>query len=266
MYRFACRMRAWALLAIALGVTLPTRAGAQADAAPNQPALEPTWLFRIAAEGGIGTRSFELPMDGVVYRTDTGLFPVAGVGLEVEHAASAKIAIGVLARYQSSVGLGIVELHTDGSRVPIEVRAHRFEAGVTPTFRFDDEGRWALALCAGYGVLGFRPLLHLVTPAYTLAGPFLRAQLQVPLVSDALRLRAGPEGQWIAQVGDQLEQHGVASSGVGLGGAAALELLLGRHVVVSASYREAWSLLGSSQAQSFKDVARFVTARVEWTL
>ena len=172
-------MRASALLALALGTTLSVRASAEAaPEAQVEPEVVSKWSLRVAAEGGIGTRSFELPMDGVVYRTDTGVFSVAGAALEIEHAVSSSVGIGVLARYQSSIGLEITELHTDGSEVPLEVRAHRFEPALrhVPLRRC---GTRALALCAGYGVLGL-PLVHLVTPAFTLAGPFLRVQLQVP--------------------------------------------------------------------------------------
>lgn len=250
------------MLAIVLGVIVPASTRAQATSEGPTPA---ELSVTLAIESGAGTRSFELPMDGVVYQTDAGVFPVAGVALAIDHAPSKRASVGVLARYQTSVGLDIVELHTDGSRVPIEVRAHRFEGGVTPTIRFDDAGRWALLLCGGYGVLGFRPLLHLVTPAYTLSGPFLRAQLRLPIAADLLRLRVGPEGQWIAQVGGALKARGIDATGFAVGGEAALELSIGRHVAVHASYREAWSLLGSSQAQSFKDVARFATVGVMWT-
>jgi hypothetical protein len=277
-------MHRLALLVVALGMMLPTRTIAQApsdeeqappdeeqatpdeEQAPTDEEAAPQWWFRISAEGGVGGRVFDLPMDGVVYRTDPGLFPVAGLGVELEHAASKRIHVSALGRYQSSIDLEIVELHTDGSAHPIDVRAHRLEAGLSLALRFDDTGRWALALGASYGVLGFRPLLHQFTPAFTLSGPLLRAQLQAPIVPGVLRLRVGPEGQWIVQVGRDLTERGMASSGVSLGGEAALELLLGHSIMIHAAYREAWSLIDSSQAQSFKDIARFVTAGVTGTL
>jgi hypothetical protein len=251
-------------LALAVGITVPGFASAQESPAKSEHETTPEWSARLSGESGVGMRRFELPMDGVVYHTDAGVFPVAGVALEIEHAASASVSIGLLGRYQTSVGLDIIELHTDGSRVPIEVRAHRFEGGLTPTFHFDEERLWALALCAGYGLLGFRPLLHLVTPAYTLSGPFVRAQLQLPVFTDVLRLRAGPEAQWIVQVGDELKERGMDAMGVALGGEAALDLAIGHHLTVHASYREAWSMIASSQDRSFKDIARFATAGVTW--
>jgi hypothetical protein len=251
------------LLALALGTT--AHAGALAQQAPDESEPAPELSAHLALLGGVGARSFELPLHGVVYRTDAGVFPIAGVALDLEHAASASISVGGVARYLTSVGLDIVELHTDGSKVPVEVRAHRFEGGFSTTFRFDDEGLWALVLNASYGVLGFRPLLHLVTPAYSLSGPLARAQLQLPLGSEALRLRAGPEAQWIVQVGGALKERGMDAMGLSLGGEAALELSFGRQIAAHVSYREAWSWIGSSQAQSFKDVARFATAGLTWT-
>jgi hypothetical protein len=77
-------------------------------------------------------------------------------------------------------------------------------------------------------------------------------------------LRARPEAQWIVQVGGALKERGVDAMGVALGGEAALDLAIGRHLTVHASYREAWSMIASSQARSFKDIARFATAGVTW--
>jgi hypothetical protein len=200
-----------------------------------------------------------------VQQTETGLFPVAGVGVELEHRASDHALLAALGRYQSSMGLGVIELHTDGSEHPVDVRAHRLEAGFAPTFLLDERGGWAIELCAAYSVLGFRPLSHLVTPAFSLSGPLLRAQLQVPIGS-VLRIRVGPEAQWIVTAGEDLRERGVSSSGFGVGGEAALELSLGARVQVAAAYREGWSFLASSapsgDGRGFRDTARFVTARV----
>ena len=61
----------------------------------------------------------------------------------------------------------------------------------------------------------------------------------VPLIErERVRLRVGPEVQWIAQVGQELMDRDVATHGLAVGGAAALELVLGRRWTVAATYRE----------------------------
>jgi len=259
-------LRVAILAATALARVSAARADDALDAndaqATTVAAAEPSaWSLRLSADLGVGVRSFSVPMNGVVYQTDTGPFPLAGVGFELDRHASRDVSLGLLLRYQSSVGLGIVEQHTDGSERPLDARANRIELGLTPTFRFDAEGRWALCLAAGYGILGFRPVGHLVTPGFSLDGPHLRVQLQVPLLSDVLRLRVGPEAQWLSHVGSELVERGVASHGFALGGEAGLELALSQRFMLHAVYRETHAFVDSSQAQSFEDTARFVTAR-----
>ena len=224
------------------------------------------WALRLSAEMGFGMREFGLPEDNVVNRTETGMFPAAGAGFELDHELSDALVLGLLLRYQTSLGLGLIEEHTDGSEHPIDARTHHIEIALAPTLHFDDAARWGLCLSLGYGIAGFRPIAHLVTPGFSLAGPHLRAQLQAPLVPDRLRLRIGPEGQWVAHVGQELKDRGVDSSGFAVGGEAALELSLGEHWMVHAAYREMRSFIGTSQSESFEDVARFVTARVSGKL
>lgn len=258
---------AWALAAM----LSPRGAAAQASDAergpPTAAAAARSWSLALSAELGMGTRALDVPMDGVVYETRTGLFPAAGIGFALEHGADEKLSVGLSARYQSSVGHDIVEQHTDGSEHAMGVRSHRLELSITPRLRLDAAGTWALAGAAGYAFRNLRPgAHHLVTPAYTLAGPHLRVELRLALWDDALRLRVGPEVQWIAHVGQDLRDRGSASGGLGAGGEAALEVPLGQHFAVGASYREMHSWIDSSQSERFVDVARFTTAHLRGTL
>jgi hypothetical protein len=258
-----------ASLGLALGIThalaLPTSAAAQADDGDQPPSIP--WSLKLSAELGAGSSDIDLPVDGIVQRIRPGLFAAGGLAFELEHRASDSVRLGLLVHYQSSIAHGIVERHTDGSEHALDVRSHRLELAFAPTIRFDDSGTWALAAAAGYGFRNFRPdVHHLVTPAYSLSGPHARAQLRLTLLNGALRLSAGPEVQWIVVVGPDLVARGIASQGLGVGGAAALELELGAHWSVGASYRELRSWLDSSQAQRFEDVARFITARLSGTL
>lgn len=258
-------------LGVALGAAWSTRASAQTEPeaalAKSVAATEPpSWSLRLSGGFGFGTRDFDVPRDGVIYEHRTGIFPAADLGFELDYAASDHFGVGLHLRFQSSVGLRIAEQHTDGSARAQDLRSQRLELAIAPTFRFDARGRWALFTSIGYGISDLRPEVHLETPGYYLAGPYLRAELQIPLAGDRVRLRLGPETHWIAQVGQELEHRGVAESGFGAGGAAAVEVMLSRRWIVDASYRELRIWVNSSDVGSFEDIARFVTARLTGTL
>lgn len=260
-----CVGRSAAGLAVMLAVALPTRASAQSASEPVVQASP--WSLRLSAEIGAGGRDIDLPMDGVVYQIRPGLFPAVGLGFELDHAASGAVSVGLLLRYQSSIGHGIVEQHTGGIGHPMDVRSHRLELALAPTFDLDASRTWSLCASAGYAISNFRPEAHhLQTPAYSVDGPHLRAALQLAPWQGVIRLRVGPEVQWIVHVGQDLEDRGIAARGLGIGGEAAIELALGRRWILGATYREMRVWLDSAQAERFEDVARFITARVSGKL
>lgn len=267
--------RRWAIsLTGALCAMLCTRASAQDEPTGDETPAEQTpsaaprapWLLGLYAGLGIGSREHDLPQDGVVYQVRSGFFPALELGFELSHDLSEDLTLGLIARYQSSLGLDLVEKLTDGSEHSRATRSHQVELGFAPTLRLDAQGRWALAAAVGFHVSELDPEAHLVTPSYFMAGPFLRVELQLPLASDRVRLRIGPEAQWIAQVGQELLDRGVSAGGLGAGGTATLELVVARHWTVAASYRELRTWLDSSQGRSFEDVSRFVTARLSGTM
>jgi hypothetical protein len=250
-------MRRASLLSLfAIVSALPLRAAADAV----------SWSLDMSAGAGIGMRALDLPSDGVVYQTRTGVFPAADLAFELDHAPSNTFRIGLHARYQTSIGLHITEQHTDGSEHEQTARSNRVEVAIAPTLRFDDAGQWALIGSLGWCFSELRPESHVFTPAYVLSGPFLRAELLLPLGTERLRLRLGPEAQWIVQVGGELRERGMASSGLGAGGSAAIQLVIGGGWIVDATYRELHSWLDSPQAQSLHDASRFVTARLTGSL
>jgi hypothetical protein len=249
------------MLALALSIRAAAQSASEPDAQANP------WSLRLSAELGAGARNIDLPIDGVVYQIRPGLFPAVGLGFELDHAASSAVTVGLLLRYQSSIGHGIVERHTDGSGHRMDVRSHRLELAVAPTFALDASRTWSLCASAGYAISNFRPEAHhLQTPAYSLDGPHLRVALQLAPWQGVIRLRVGPEIQWIVHVGQDLEDRGMAARGLGLGGEAAIELALGRRWILGATYREMRVWLDSAQVERFEDVARFITARVSGNL
>jgi hypothetical protein len=254
-----------AAVCFAVIALVPVRSAAE----PARDATLPSslWSLTLSAEAGAGSSDIDVPMDGIVYRIRPGLFPIAGVGFELDHAFSRAISLGLLVRYQSSVGTRIVELHTDGGQRPIDFRSHRLELALAPTFELDDDGTWALFAAVGYAIRNFRPEAHdVVTPGYSLAGPHLRVELQFSPWEGLIRLRLGPEVQGILHVGQELVDRGMASRGLGLGGEAAFELALGSYWSLQMTYRETHAWLDSSQTQRFEDAARYITARVAGTL
>lgn len=248
-------------LSFAFGVVLADRVEAQAAA---EEVKAPAWTLRLSAGAGIGTRDFDLPRDGVIYTHGTGIFPALDLGFALDHRASSAFGLGLHARYQRSIGLTVIEQHAGGTTREQALRSQSIELAVAPELRFDSEGRWALATSFGYGISDLRPEVHLETPGYFLAGPFLRVELQV--ASGSVRLRLGPEVQWVAQVGRELVDEGVASSGIGAGAGASVELQLGPHWFVDVSYRELRIWLDSAQESSFQDIARFATAGLSGAL
>ncbi len=271
------RHRLWVTMVIAAlllagarpaGAQVSPRAEASAADGGGSGASEPTWRLLLAAGGGIGTRDLDLPRDGVVYQTRTGVFPAVDLGFALEHDLTRAWVLGVYARYQTSIGLRISEQHTGGQTRMQHLRSHRLELAVAPSWRFGGvgEGSSRVSLRVGYGLCDLRPEVHLETPGYGLGGPFARAELQVALGTPRVRVRLGPEAQWIVQVGKELAHDGFATSGFAIGGAAALEVSLGKGWIVDATLSELHAWLGSAQRESLRDASRFITARLSGTL
>jgi hypothetical protein len=145
-------MRRWAVcIAVALGMALPLRAAAQDGAAdPPVAAVRAPWSLKLSAGAGIGSRSLDLPMDGRIYQTRSGFFPAVELGFELDHNVSDAVSVGLLIRYQSSVGLRLIEHLTDGTEHPRATRSEQLQLAITPTWRLDSRGHWALAAALGY--------------------------------------------------------------------------------------------------------------------
>ena len=238
-----------------------------AESVAGSPDAElPAWAMQVSAALGAGLRELDLPVDGAIYQTRSGLFPAVELGFSLDHMLSDRVALGLHIWYQSSLGLSIDERLTDGTTHPRATRAHRLELTLGPTFYVDAQRLWAVCIAVGYGLSDFRPVSHLVTPAYYFAGPYLHVELQLPLFSEHVRLRVGPELLWVRQVGQELVDRAVSREGLGVGGWAALDVLLSQHWAVGVSYRELRSWIGSSPAGELKEVTRFIAARVTGTL
>jgi hypothetical protein len=223
------------------------------------------WSLQLSAEAGFGTRDIDLPRDSVTYQIRSGIYPVLGVGFQLDHHATRCFSIGLSARYQSSIGLVLHEQLTGGTLHPRNTRSHVFEAGIAPTLHWDESG-WAITGLLGYSIIELDPENHLVTPSYHLGGAHARISVKIPLGSKRVRLIVGPEGQLPLQIGDELRARGVSARGLGAGANAALEVTLNDHWLVAATYRELHFWFATQQRESFSDGMRVVTAQLRGTL
>jgi hypothetical protein len=101
---------------------------------------------------------------------------------------------------------------------------------------------------------------HLLTPSYSLAGPYLRPLLRIAFGDSGVALRLGPELIVVTHVGEDLRDEGVSGSALGLGGEARLEIEIEEHLGLHISYREAHALLEASRGEA-GDIERYVTLR-----
>jgi hypothetical protein len=223
------------------------------------------WSLQLSAEAGAGMRALDVPRDGVIYQIRTGVYPALGMTFQLEHHSSERFSLGLVARYQSSIGLVLREQLTGGTEHARKTRSHHAEVAIAPTWVWGASG-WALTGALGYSISELDPENHLLTPSYHLGGPFARVGVRIPLGSRSLALQLAPDAQLTVQVGDELRALGAASSGVSLGASAAFELILTPRWMVALTYRELHNWLAMSQGPGFDDTLRFATAQLRGQL
>jgi len=117
-------------------------------------------------------------------------------------------------------------------------------------------GAGTLAFPIGFALRAFTPEVHeYPVKNYAFGGPQLRAELWLQL-GELVRLRLGPEVQWIVLIdGPMRNEEGIAAGAQG-----ALEATVGPLFRVAFAYRETRSFV--PLAPRFKDVERYLTARI----
>jgi len=213
---------------------------------------------------GIGTRSFLRPTLTGPQRLDDALFPALDTGLAVHLWPTESISLGLRLSYQSSLGLELRQPPAFALPNEVAARAERVELSFAPTFRLGDaRDSLALAFPIGFGMRTLWPSAHeFPIPGYSLAGPQLRIELIVPF-SDALRLRLGPELLWAVALDQTLQDQGVASQAIALGGEASLGVQLGAVLGIELCYRESHGFASTTRTSAiFEDVERFATLRL----
>jgi hypothetical protein len=239
-----------------------TRLGS--NAAPAEAAADagefPALHARVSGGFGFGSRSLSWPSSGETWTVDPGLFAAFDVGASFQVAASSACAIGLDLSYQTSVAAQIDENHRGGASEQLGIRSNHLAALLAIAL---GGRRFTITPAIGYATRGLRPAVHhLLTPSFSLAGPV--AQLGARLaISDAFSVRVVPEAQYVF-VGDALEELGVSSTGMAVGGEVALELAVSAEVSLAISGRMAHAWMSTTSGTSATDTARFATAQLVW--
>jgi hypothetical protein len=238
-----------------------------AEPPPDEPAAGPKLVADVFVGAGIGSRSFQRPTRVGGQAMEDQFFPAAEVGLQMRAWPEESFSLYVLLRYQTSLGLVVEEQPLFALPNRVDVRADRGELSVAPVFRLGNSTHSPrLAVPVGMTLRSFWPALHnLMTPRYTMWGPHARIELHVP-IGGIFTVRVAPEFQWIAHYSSWLTDSTVSSMGIALGGEASLRLALGSVFGVEISYRQSTAMANVAYGPTFRDVERFLTARVNGTL
>lgn len=239
---------------------------AQAPIAREAPASpEPAVRTEVAAGMGVGTRSFSRPTRAGEQQLPDAVFPAVDAALRVHVWPRAAFSIGVLLRYQSSLGLTVEDEPSFALPNRVDVRAERVELSAAPTLRLGESGADpALAFPVGLTLRSFWPEVHETqTPGYSLFGPHLRAELIVRF-GGVLTLRFGPELQAIIAIDRSLRDEGVDRAGFAYGGEALLQVPLGPVFGLELAYRESHAVVPTYwiDRDEFRDVERFASLRL----
>jgi hypothetical protein len=259
----------------ALGACLlPGAAEAQsADAADaNQPAPETATAaraqpFQMSLQVGLGVtqRAIDLPTEQGRVTLGAGFSPAFDVR------ASGRLALGrafLRARvgYQSSLAIEAndrLRLITSGP-ASTPVRSHRLEGGLASGLWFDlGPGKSTLSLYLAYALRAFSSVQPLLIPSFTLHGPLLRIEVDVPLVRDLLWIQIAPEAQLIWAATHELRRSGgLRGTGFAYGGEAGLYVRLQSWIGLRLNYRESHAQLASVRAtdRGLEDVERYFIA------
>lgn len=211
---------------------------------------------------GVGTLSFVRPTLEGTQRLSESPFAATELVLRSRAWPQERLALDLLLAYQTSLGFTLMVEPLFALPERIGVRAQRIELSAGPVIRLGASSRApALAFPVGFAFRWFFPEVHQYTSvrAYELGGPQLRAELIIGL-GDRVRLRVGPEAQWIVLIDPELRRQGACCSGLALGGQGAIEASVGEVLRIAFAYRESHAWVPGTAR--FEDAERFLTARI----
>ncbi len=240
----------------------PEAAAAPVPAAPAA-AVSGRALSLYAGAGlGLGTLSFERPTaEGVQVLPQTS-FAAAELVLRMHAWPKKRLSLEALLSYQSSIGLVLQAAPLFALPQNVDVRWQRVELGAAPRLRLGDAAHApSLALALGFVLRSLFPGVHQFSvPKYQLGSVALRPELLLPL-GDLVRLRVGPEAEWMMLITAALRSEGACCQGLAVGGRGSVEASVGRTIRIALAYGESHGFIPAGSWR-FMDVERFLTARI----
>jgi hypothetical protein len=254
-------------------------AAAQADAAADTEAgaattentpqsNEPATPLRISLQVGAGTqeRLLTVPSATGTRALDTGFGPALSLRASARLREAGHF-IGARITYQTSIGLTVHDSVPDATTPSpgrSDARSHRFETGILAGLRLSAAADApSLALFLGYALRAFASDARLQIPAFTLHGPLVRVEFELPLLSGLLALQIAPELTQIVSVSEALrDQAELAHGGQSIGVEANLRLRLRDRFGGRISYREAHARISAGGIDHFYDVERYLLLEV----
>lgn len=216
---------------------------------------------RLRVGAGVAQRLIEAPSAEGPRELELGPVPALMVGIDGEsHAGSWMLGLGLA--YRTSVLGRVVDAEAGAGAATSKtaVRSHNFEAGLRIGLQLGAaEHPVHVALFAGYDVRALATVAVLRVPRFSLHGPVLRLELELPLHAANMRLRLGPEGQWISGISRALlDTSALTQPAFALGGFLQLQLPIDERFGLQLEYRESHAFAGSRGVPSFSDVERYL--------
>ena len=216
---------------------------------------------RLRVGAGVAQRVIEAPSAEGPRELSLGPLPALMLGMDgAAHVGD--WVLGLRLDYRTSV-LGRV-VDADGgagaAASKTAVRSHHFEAGLWAGLQIGArEHPVTLALFAGYGVRALGTVAVLRVPRFALHGPVLQVELELPLHAANMRLRLGPEVQWISGISRALlDISALTQPAFALGGFLQLQLPVDVRFALHLEYGESHAFAGSRGVSSFSDVERYL--------
>jgi hypothetical protein len=210
---------------------------------------------------GVAQREIQAPSAEGPRELALGPVPALMLGIDADAHAGAWV-LGLGLSYRTSVRGRVVDADAGAGAAMSKtaVRSHHFEAGLRAAMRMGPtQHAVGVALFAGYDVRALATVAVLRVPRFSLHGPLLRVELDLPLRAANMRLRLGPEAQWISGLSRALlESSGLTQPAFAIGGFLQLQLPISELFALQLEYRESHAFARARGVSSFSDVERYL--------
>ena len=246
---------------------------AEDDEAEAQPAEAPAAEdaaspeLTLAAGGGAMQRIVEFAAAQGPERLNTGWVPALGVELRASF-PSDSLVFGVEGQYATSLNAQGAQRAPSPESAPqlTAMRSHRLLIGARGGVQLGDARGVLVAALLGWGFHALASVAELEVPRFTLHGPLLRLELELPVVPERVLLRLAPHGELIVSVTKELRRLAETEShGYALGGEASLSVRIWDWLTAELQYHESHALLQGTPSSDLTDMERYllVSARLQ---